>query len=92
MTYVLLKIESFAIIRNQPVFLNLWSRYCKFFNLLGLDGKRLEFYKTPCRNLVDELRPSEVILLTQSITSSLVNLTFKVILLNLSTVIWLEYR
>jgi len=42
-TYALLKSEGFAIIEDQPVFLNFWARGCKFFNLLGPDGERLEF-------------------------------------------------
>lgn len=42
-TYALLKSEGITIIEDQPVFLNFWARGCKFFNLLGLDGERLEF-------------------------------------------------
>ncbi|TPG66644.1 VOC family protein [Hymenobacter nivis] len=42
-TYALLKSEGFTIIEDQPVFLNFWARGCKFFNLLGPDGERLEF-------------------------------------------------
>ncbi|AWM32857.1 hypothetical protein DDQ68_08725 [Hymenobacter nivis] len=42
-TYALLKSEGITIIEDQPVFLNFWARGCKFFNLLGPDGERLEF-------------------------------------------------
>jgi catechol 2,3-dioxygenase-like lactoylglutathione lyase family enzyme len=42
-TYALLKSEGFAIIEPQPMFLNFWERGCRFFNMLGPDGERLEF-------------------------------------------------
>lgn len=42
-TYALLKSEGFAIVEAQPMFLNFWERGCRFFNMLGPDGERLEF-------------------------------------------------
>lgn len=42
-TYTLLKNEGFTIIEAQPMFLNFWERGCRYFNMLGPDGERLEF-------------------------------------------------
>jgi catechol 2,3-dioxygenase-like lactoylglutathione lyase family enzyme len=42
-TYALLKAEGFALIEAQPQFLNFWERGCRYFNILGPDGERLEF-------------------------------------------------
>ena len=38
-----LKNASFHIIENTPVFLPFWKNGCKYFNILGPDGERLEF-------------------------------------------------
>lgn len=38
-----LKNASFSLIEEQPVFLPFWSDGCKYFNILGPDGERLEF-------------------------------------------------
>jgi len=42
-TFALLKNEGFAVIEDSPVFLNFWKKGCKYFNILGPDGERLEF-------------------------------------------------
>ena len=33
----------FQVIEKQPVFLPFWANGCKYFNILGPDGERLEF-------------------------------------------------
>jgi len=38
-----LKETSIHIIEEQPVFLPFWEKGCKYFNILGPDGERLEF-------------------------------------------------
>ncbi len=43
LTFNLLKSSSFKVIEEQPVFLPFWSNGCKYFNILGPDGERLEF-------------------------------------------------
>jgi catechol 2,3-dioxygenase-like lactoylglutathione lyase family enzyme len=43
MTFQLLKKEGFNIIEEAPVFLPFWLNGCKFFNITGPDGERLEF-------------------------------------------------
>ncbi len=35
--------NGFHIMEDEPVFLNFWSNGCKYFNVLGPDGERLEF-------------------------------------------------
>jgi len=42
-TFLALKAESFSIIEEAPVFLPFWKNGCKYFNILGPDGERLEF-------------------------------------------------
>jgi catechol 2,3-dioxygenase-like lactoylglutathione lyase family enzyme len=42
-TYSALKEASFQILEEQPVFLPFWENGCKYFNILGPDGERLEF-------------------------------------------------
>ena len=42
-TFSILKNESFNIIEEQPVFLSFWEKGCKYFNITGPDGERLEF-------------------------------------------------
>lgn len=38
-----LKNASFQVIEEKPVFLPFWANGCKYFNMLGPDGERLEF-------------------------------------------------
>lgn len=38
-----LKSASFQVIEEKPVFLPFWANGCKYFNMLGPDGERLEF-------------------------------------------------
>lgn len=42
-TYSAIKDASFHILEEQPVFLPFWKNGCKYFNILGPDGERLEF-------------------------------------------------
>lgn len=42
-TFAALKDASFGIIEEEPVFLPFWQNGCKYFNILGPDGERLEF-------------------------------------------------
>jgi catechol 2,3-dioxygenase-like lactoylglutathione lyase family enzyme len=42
-TFNLLKINGFQILESAPVFLAFWKKGCKYFNILGPDGERLEF-------------------------------------------------
>jgi catechol 2,3-dioxygenase-like lactoylglutathione lyase family enzyme len=42
-TFQTLKENGFQVIEEAPVFLNFWSNGCKYFNILGPDGERLEF-------------------------------------------------
>ncbi len=43
-TFALLKEASFNILEEQPVQLpSFWSNGCKYFNILGPDGEKLEF-------------------------------------------------
>ena len=42
-TFKLLKQASFNVIEPAPVFLPFWEKGCKYFNILGPDGERLEF-------------------------------------------------
>jgi lactoylglutathione lyase len=41
--YAILKKGGFHIIEPEPVFLNFWQNGCKYFNITGPDGERLEF-------------------------------------------------
>ena len=41
--FATLKDASFNIIEEAPVFLSFWEKGCKYFNLTGPDGERLEF-------------------------------------------------
>ena len=41
--FVTLKDAAFSIVESEPVFLPFWKNGCKFFNVLGPDGERLEF-------------------------------------------------
>lgn len=38
-----LKNEGFTVIEAAPVFLAFWKNGCKYFNITGPDGERLEF-------------------------------------------------
>ncbi|MBS1668193.1 MAG: VOC family protein [Bacteroidetes bacterium] len=38
-----LKREAFQVLEPAPVFLPFWDRGCKYFNIVGPDGERLEF-------------------------------------------------
>lgn len=42
-TFELLKREGFNVIEDAPVFLAFWQKGCKYFNITGPDGERLEF-------------------------------------------------
>lgn len=42
-TFEELKKNSFNIIEPGPVFLSFWKKGCKYFNITGPDGERLEF-------------------------------------------------
>jgi catechol 2,3-dioxygenase-like lactoylglutathione lyase family enzyme len=42
-TFSTLKAAGFSIIEEQPVFLSFWKNGCKYFNITGPDGERLEF-------------------------------------------------
>jgi catechol 2,3-dioxygenase-like lactoylglutathione lyase family enzyme len=41
--YVELKCDGFTIEENAPVFIKFWKDGCKYFNLIGPCGERLEF-------------------------------------------------
>lgn len=38
-----LKGNSFNILEETPVFFSFWKNGCKYFNITGPDGERLEF-------------------------------------------------
>lgn len=42
-TFSILKKAGFHVIEEEPVFLSFWENGCKYFNILGPDGERLEF-------------------------------------------------
>jgi len=42
-TYSAVQEASFHILEEQPIFLPFWENGCKYFNILGPDGERLEF-------------------------------------------------
>lgn len=42
-TFSTLKSNGFTIIESSPVFLSFWEKGCKYFNISGPDGERLEF-------------------------------------------------
>lgn len=41
-----LKKAGFRIVEEAPVYLPFWNNGCKYFNVLGPDGERLEFNQT----------------------------------------------
>ena len=43
LAFTTLKENHFNIIEKTPVSLNFWNKGCKYFNVLGPDGERLEF-------------------------------------------------
>ncbi len=42
-TFEEIKNNQFTILDEQPVFLAFWKNGCKYFNITGPDGERLEF-------------------------------------------------
>jgi catechol 2,3-dioxygenase-like lactoylglutathione lyase family enzyme len=42
-TFELIRNEGLTIIENEPVFLDFWAKGCRYFNILGPDGERIEF-------------------------------------------------
>jgi catechol 2,3-dioxygenase-like lactoylglutathione lyase family enzyme len=42
-TFHLMKKNGFQIVEEAPVFLPFWKKGCKYFNVVGPDGERLEF-------------------------------------------------
>ena len=42
-TFETLKKEGFNVLEEQPVFLSFWKNGCKYFNITGPGGERLEF-------------------------------------------------
>ena len=42
-TFTQLQSESHTIVEPEPVFLPFWKNGCRYFNILGPDGERLEF-------------------------------------------------
>jgi catechol 2,3-dioxygenase-like lactoylglutathione lyase family enzyme len=42
-TFEQIKAAAFSVIEEQPVFLSFWKNGCKYFNITGPDGERLEF-------------------------------------------------
>jgi lactoylglutathione lyase len=42
-TFETLKKANFTILEDEPVFLAFWEKGCKYFNIVGPDGERLEF-------------------------------------------------
>ena len=42
-TFSVLKNAMYQIVEEAPVFLSFWNKGCKYFNILGPDGERIEF-------------------------------------------------
>ena len=42
-TFEEVKKASFNILEEKPVFLSFWENGCKYFNITGPDGERIEF-------------------------------------------------
>lgn len=38
-----IKNNGFTVLEDKPVFLSFWKNGCKYFNITGPDGERLEF-------------------------------------------------
>jgi catechol 2,3-dioxygenase-like lactoylglutathione lyase family enzyme len=43
MAFKTLKNAGYKVLENEPIFLAFWTKGCKYFNILGPDGERLEF-------------------------------------------------
>ncbi len=43
LVFASLKSAAFNVVEEKPVFLPFWTSGCKYFNILGPDGERLEF-------------------------------------------------
>lgn len=43
LTFKTLVDHGYTVLEEAPVFLQFWERGCKYFNILGPDGERLEF-------------------------------------------------
>jgi lactoylglutathione lyase len=43
LTFKIIKEAGFNILEPKPVFLQFWQNGCKYFNITGPDGERLEF-------------------------------------------------
>jgi len=41
--YAEFKKAGFTMVEKSPVFLDFWQKGCRFFNVIGPDGERLEF-------------------------------------------------
>jgi catechol 2,3-dioxygenase-like lactoylglutathione lyase family enzyme len=41
--FATLKENGFTVLEAAPVFLSFWEKGCKYFNITGPDGERLEF-------------------------------------------------
>lgn len=41
--FAALKQNGFTVLEDKPVFLSFWKKGCKYFNITGPDGERLEF-------------------------------------------------
>ncbi len=42
-TFTTLKNAGLHVVEEAPVFLSFWEKGCRYFNILGPDGERLEF-------------------------------------------------
>ena len=42
-TFEVLKKAGYNVLEEAPVFLQFWKKGCRFFNITGPDGERLEF-------------------------------------------------
>jgi catechol 2,3-dioxygenase-like lactoylglutathione lyase family enzyme len=42
-SFAVLKKSGFNVLEDSPKFLNFWKQGCRFFNVIGPDGERLEF-------------------------------------------------
>jgi len=47
---------GFQIDEDEPVFLNFWESGCRYFNLIGPDGERLEFNEIIQKNALRKYR------------------------------------
>jgi catechol 2,3-dioxygenase-like lactoylglutathione lyase family enzyme len=42
-TFENIKANGFNVLEEKPVFLSFWEKGCRYFNITGPDGERLEF-------------------------------------------------